>query len=280
MKRILFLLLTLLSACDSGKELLPNLDSHQSVEVVVALNRAGIFSDRRQTSTGKNTNYSVYVQKSDYAHALEILHEYELPRQKSNELEQLLNTSSLMSSELATLRVNRALSLEIERILSDLPGVVTAKALVHNSSVARSLFEEKSKPSASILIKYFSDQPSKLPFDKETIIQVILKSIPEISQEQISLNLVKVEPPTSWLNSDNLSKRLRYLRPFAFRVPQEDLTRAKYQLVGVLLLICFAGFLLGGVSFLVWIRRKYKTELVTYIDNNTNENLPIEKDNG
>lgn len=279
MKKAVLLLILFLVACDAGKEIVPNLDPQQSVEVIVALNRAGILAERKQTSSGKNSLYAVYVQKVDYAKALEILLEYELPKVKSKELEQLLSTSGLVSSELASIRVNRALSLELERILSDLPGVVTAKALVHGATVAKSMFEEKSKPTASILIKYFSDQPSKLPFEKETVLEVILKSIPGILSADISLNLVRVEPPTSWLNSDNISRRLRYVRPFAFRVPQEDLTRAKYQIVGVLLLICFAGFLLGGVSFLIWIRRKYKSEIGIRIESSAVSDLPAEVDN-
>jgi type III secretion system YscJ/HrcJ family lipoprotein len=279
LKRVLLLLIIFLTACDTGKELVTNIDPQQSVEVIVALNRAGIVSERKQTSSGRNALYTVLVQKTDYAKALEILSEYELPKEKSKELEQLLNTSGLVSSELASIRVNRALSLEIERLLTDLPGVVTAKALVHSANnLNKSLFEEKSKPSASVLIKYFSDQPSKVPFEKETVIEVVTKSIPGITATEISLNLVKIESPTSWLNSKSLSRRLKYVRPFAFRVPEEDLTKAKYQIVGVLLLICFAGFLLGGISFLAWIRRKYKSEAGIMIESSPASDLPIEVD--
>lgn len=280
MKRaILSLFVLFFVACDSGKELVQNLDSQQSVEVVVVLNRAGIFAERVQANTSRNATYSVFVQKTDYARALEILLEYELPREKSKELQDLLSSTNLMSSDLSSIKVNRALSIEIERMLSDLPGVVAVKALVNSPSQAKSLFEQKPQPTASVLIKYFSDQPSKIPFEKEAILEIISKSISGIQSTGISVNLVKVEPPTSWLNSDNYSRRLRYVRPFAFRVPQEDLARAKYQIVGVLLLICFAGFLLGGVSFLIWVRRKYKpdnTDLNVLIESVGTKDLPAQ----
>ena len=256
-KLILYFLLLFLISCENSKEIAQNVSSSQSAQIVVALNRAGIQSERVKTSSGRKVEYKVHVANNDYARALEIITAYELPKNESKEFESLINDSSYLSSDLSAIKVNRALSLELERLLIEFPGVISANVLVRASGDNNSIFGKSFEQSASIVIKYFTNQPSKIPFDKQQIVKVVEKALPGIKKENVALNLVKVDPPNSWLSKNVGTSKLKYVRPFAFRVPQEDLNRAKYQIIGVLVLICFAGFLLGGVSFLIWLRKRY-----------------------
>jgi len=272
-KLILYSVLVFLISCNNSKEITQNINAKQSAQIIVALNHVGIQSERVLTSSGRKTEYKVLVSNNDYARALEILTEYELPKKESKEFETLINDSSYLSSDLNSIKVNRALSLELERLLMEFPGVISANVLVRTSGNSASIFNESSEQTSSVVIKYFSSQPSKMPFNEGQILKIIEKALPGIKKEDVALNLIRVEPPNSWLSKNLGAAKLKYVRPFAFRVPQEDLNRAKYQIIGVLVLICFAGFLLGGVSFLIWLRKRYSNKQVSSVlleDENTN----------
>ncbi len=264
-KLIFYCVFVFLISCNNSKEITQNINAKQSAQIIVALNHVGIQSERVLTSSGRKIEYKILVPNSDYARALEILTEYELPKKESREFEALINGSDYLSSDLSSIKVNRALSLELERLLMEFPGVISANVLVRTTGDNNSVFNKESEQTSSVVIKYFSGQPSKMPFNKDQILKIIEKALPGIKREDVALNLIRVEPPNSWLSKNLGTSKLKYVRPFAFRVPQEDLNRAKYQIIGVLVLICFAGFLLGGVSFLIWLRKRYSNKKVSNV---------------
>jgi type III secretion system YscJ/HrcJ family lipoprotein len=249
----------LLSGCGSEIELHSKLDAEQSVEVLVALNRAGIQASRARTSSGRNESYSVSVPSANYQSALEVLHEYGLPGKQRDSVNEMLSPQGLFPSspELSGLRVDHVLALEIERLLEGMPGIASAKVIVRSRSLQgqRRIFGNTENSSVSLLIRYSAVGKSQLPFSVEEVKKIVMKAVPNLVEDNISISASKINVGSLFSDDALTNGQLRKVSPFAFRVPQQDYMRAKYQLVGILLLICFAGILLGSVVGAILMRR-------------------------
>lgn len=276
LKKIRFFLIFLvyclilgLSACGNEVELHSKLDAEQSVEVLVALNRAGIQASRESVSSGRNESYRVLVPSANYQSALEVLHEFGLPSKNKESVDQLLNPRGLFPSspELSGLRVDHVLALEIERLLEGMPGIASAKVIVRSRSLEANprMFKRNENASASLLIRYSALGKSQLPFSIEEVKKIVLKAVPDLLAENISISVSKIKVGSNFSDEALQSGQLRKVSPFAFRVPEQDYLRAKYQLIGILLLICFAGILLGSVVGAILMRRS----IVRRINNST-----------
>jgi len=256
---VVLLLGMTLSGCGSDVELHSKLSADQSVEMLVALGRAGIEAERERTSSGRNEIFSVSVPRSNYQSALEVIHEYGLPSKSKENVEQLIKPGGLFPSspQMSGLRIDHVHALEIERLLEDLTGVDSAKVIVRSQSVARNSRRSSDfKASASVLLRYSSGNDSQLPFSISEVQKIVSKSVPGILKDNISITTSKLTLGSSMREGAVSPGNLKRISPFAFRVPQQDYLRAKYQLVGILLLICFAGILLGWATGSILTRRK------------------------
>lgn len=255
----LFLSAFLISGCNSDVELHSKLNADQSVEMLVALGRSGIQGKREGVSSGRSEVYRVTVPSLSYQDALEVIHEYGLPSKSEQEVDELIKPGGLFPSspQMSGLRIDHVHALEIERLLEDLAGVDSAKVIVRSQSIGlRGRRSSDIKASASILIRYSSGRESQLPFSVPEVTNIVLKAVPGISEENISITTSKLVVGNAVRQSGAAVGNLKRVSPFAFRVPEQDYLRAKYQLVGILLLICFAGILLGWATGSILTRRR------------------------
>lgn len=256
-----------LSACNSSKELQGGLDGRQSIDAFVALQRAGISAEREKTSSGNQERYRVTVAARDYARALEILHEYGIPRNSEQTIESLIQpqTFAPAAQEMSELRADYALELRVERLLLALPGIVDARVLVRAHLGGADLKKETNdKPSASVVIRYVSPS-GNLPFAVNEVKEIVAQAVSGLRPDDILINVSRAMiPGESGLFSvsagdgggDSKAVKPQMKRLLGFRVPEEDLEKALVQLVLYLLLFCIAGGILGYVWAMVRARRQ------------------------
>jgi type III secretory pathway lipoprotein EscJ len=260
-----------LPGCDGTKEVQGGLDGRQSIDVFVTLQRAGIPAEREKTSSGREDRYRVAVAARDYTRALEVLHEYGIPRSEEHSIESLMQpqTFAPATQEMSELRLDYALSLRVERLLLALPDVVDARVLVRSRMGSAGPNKEAGgKPSASVIIRYVSPSGS-LPFAVNEVKELVAQAVPGLRADDILINVSRaILPGESGLfggsvsEKNGSSKQDPMVQPsplkklLGFRVPEEDREKALIQLVLYLLLFCIAGGILGYVWGTVKARKQ------------------------
>src|SRR5690606_4179144 len=117
-----------------------------------------------QTGQGRNQRFSVRVDSADYQNANEVLHEFGLPREDHETVEELTEQKGFIpnSQEMAQMRLERALAVQLEHLLQALPGVVDVRATVQSQR------GERAQPTASVVIRYVASG-GKTPFSLDEI---------------------------------------------------------------------------------------------------------------
>lgn len=131
-KLLIVLILTFLSACSEQELLVSDVDERSSVEIMVVLQESGIDAERIQLSSGRESRFKIQVSQAEYLQALNILHQYGLPRSDQDNLANITKPQGFSPNppEIAALRLDHAIALEIERMLSSFPGVIDRKSVV------------------------------------------------------------------------------------------------------------------------------------------------------
>lgn len=248
-RRLGVLIATLsLLACAGSEELLSGLEVQQAVEIVVALKNSGVTAEMERVSTGREEKYSVTVSRSDRMSAMRVLDEYHLPRKSDETFESLTTGDAFVPNlrEIAQLRFDRALSVEVERALAAFDGVVEARAVIRSQLLLDS--GKSSSPSASVVIRYTSKSGTQ-PFSSDEIKNTVAKSVPGLTPEGVNLNTTRVflsGAPTSdtaaGVDAKGNVVTLARVRPFPFMVPAADQTRVRNILSALL-----GGFALTGL---------------------------------
>lgn len=251
-KFILAMAVLLLIGCGE-RELLGGLGEKQSMEIMVRLSRAGIQSDQELSSTGRERQFRILVDSSDYLRALEVLHEYGLPRNQEESIEALTRSKGFLpdSPEMAAMRRDHALGLEVERLLEALPGVVEAKVVIRSVQRFGFLGQEKDSGStASVVIRY-SARGGSVPFSVDDVKQIVSRTAPGLTAERVNITTTPVllSPELMGIQEEgsgqgNLTVLTR-LWPFQFQVPRTDKERAQRQLSWVLAVFVVCGCIFG-----------------------------------
>lgn len=248
--RILVLLFALaLAGCDAV-EVLSGVEQSQANRVVAALSQHGVFAvAKRQGSSGKGFN--VEVSSDDYVEAINLLQELSLPGESRESFNDILKTSGLLPDlkEVEDLRIDRALATQVEDLLSNLPGVISVKAMV-------SLKREAGQGAGQITVVVQKLAGGTLVED--TLRQLLLPVIPGVEAANIHINFV--DRPTQVVKRateavENSGGKLIYqpLVPFLryFRVPASDYNRLRIILLAMMGL---TAFVCGSLGFLVGYR--------------------------
>ena len=245
----------LCSACSDQQELASNLDTEQSIEIVVALKGVGISSNRERISTGRESRYTVSVSPSEYLRALQVMHEYRLPNEHSDQFNEVTAAQGLApnSPEMNRLRIDRALSLEAERVLGGLPGILDVKAVVRSASSSQSgSVPEGTGPSVALVIRYLSPS-GNVPFSVDEVKKLVMKTVPGTDPDSIMINTSRVFFPIAAsaegaTGSDGQPNAAAYvqLRPFPFRVLPSERMKAYAQIGTLFLGATLAGIILGA----------------------------------
>lgn len=198
---LLILFSQLIIACAAKEEVASNLSIGQAIEVLLSLSHSGVSAQRLKTGTGKNEKFSIVVPADDYLKAIEILHEFNLPRKDTETLESLTAQEGFTPNikQISELKLDRALAVEAERLILALNGIVDARVVIRSNLVSSENFlgatspeRDANRPKATIVLK-FNTSNENLPVEIEQKIKNIISQIvPTISADDILLTALRV----------------------------------------------------------------------------------------
>ncbi len=236
------ILLTFLVGCNYVP-VAEDLSQRQANEVIAALNDRGIGS-YAERGTGSRANYKVEVKRGFYSQAKSVLFELQLPSEDKLTFADLTTQKGLVpnSREIESLRVDRALAVQVEDLLNAISQVQEARVVVRAKSL-----ETGQSPSVSVVIK----ERKGTVVDPAEVVRIVSKTVPGINIDQISLYKAqqydsKVVVSDSGVYNAAGKVVAVPLTPFlhSYRVPEGDYNG---------LAITFAAFLVltGAIGFLV-----------------------------
>lgn len=235
-KKLLIILLLLTASCGDSELLVSSVSEADSVQIMVVLQKSGIAAKRVATSSSKEARFKIEVVPSDYAKALNILHQYDLPKRDSDSLASVTEPRGFAPNppEINSLRLDHALSLEIERMLGSLPGIIGVKTLV------RSNFSEQNSK-VSVVIRYTSDS-KELPFKIDEVKNIILQSVPSLNPNNMQVSAHKI---SNLAAKDSDAGEYVLFAPFNFQIKKDQKLFAEKQLLIALGVFCFIGGIVG-----------------------------------
>lgn len=242
--RVLFLLLIgLLSACQ-GEQVGSGLDQNRANHMVAALSARGIGAVARKEAGGRGT-FGVWVEKSARGEAAVLIDEQGLLEKGSSSFEDLISNQGILPSsrEVEQLKVDRAVAIEVERLIENIPGVVSARAIVRQS-----FLKESEQPTVSVVIEDESEAQGR----QEQFAAIVLSAVPGVLRDRI---LIAVEH--SKVDND-LRREIGILnikgKPIPlplenflgiWRVPKDDYSSLAYTLVALIAACIFIGGIIG-----------------------------------
>jgi len=245
-RRLLLTVFLFASSSCGWEDVVQGVSQKQSVEIMVALERAQI--EVRRDQDGRSDEYRILVAESDRGRALEVLHEFGLPREQERGLEELTRQRGFVpnSQAMNQLRLDLALARQVEELMLALPGVVDVGVVVRS---------HLGSPKASVVIRYVSHS-GRVPFSREEIVDLVVNSVPDIAQKDIQLTLNRVYlPAATATDQEGTVVPLSRLSPFMFQVPERERSVARKQ-IGVVLFAAVCCALFVGLFTGVKLHRK------------------------
>lgn len=266
--------LLLLVGC-SDKELLSSVDEQQSREVLIALSQSGIKADRSliaNNSIGGESRYAVVVARGDFSRALEVLQSYDLPGRANQSIEFLTAPTGIVPNapEIAALRADFILARSVERILSDLAGVVRVRAVVRSVRPFEGSGDTTNSPRVAVVISYRTPSDKFLTSNQE-VVELIAQVVPGAKGEKVTIKLINLgssEFPTASNTVDGVvaegsSQELIDIWPVPwlnFKIPNSQQYQARVR-VGLLVgITAICSFCLGIYFTVFWAnsRRRFR----------------------
>lgn len=230
-KLVLVILLTsslIFIGCNSI-ELVSELSQDQAREIIAALTRDGV-SAAIEKGSGARPKYVVTVPKGTYLKAIQLLQDQGLPKPPRRTLDEY-NASGLLptSREMELLKADRALALDIEDMLSEVPSVFSSHAVVRSHG--------QSEPSVSITV--VTRKPD--PITEDQVREVAYRVIPGVKPENtwVKVSISKTVNP--------LTRDISTYVPFLSiaKVAEEDHLRLASIMTIALLLFAVLGIVVG-----------------------------------
>jgi type III secretion system YscJ/HrcJ family lipoprotein len=165
-----------------------DLEESEANEIVVALEESGIGADK---ATLRGDRFEIRVAARDLGDALRALDAADLPREREEGFEALMDESSLVpsASEESTRRT-AAVSAELARSIERLPGVVDAR--VHLSVPERGRFSDAPAlaPRGSVLVRH----EEGASIDPERVRALVCGAVSGLSRADVEVVSVEVPP--------------------------------------------------------------------------------------
>ena len=194
-------LVALLGLCGcSQSPVADQVTQQEANELVAMLDHYGIQS-AVASSTGSRGRYEVLV-ASDFASQARILMQANgLPRSADDELEKVLEPKGLLPNtrEMEQFRLDRAMSLEVEKLLEQVPLVKRSRVVI------RSQFRVGGEPSASIVVQHADWDPT---FDAAAFTKKMREAISpvlgSINPEKVHFQLIPVSREEGFKASEDI----------------------------------------------------------------------------
>lgn len=160
MRRLTYLLLALTVSCfgvGCSVELEHGLDERQANQIAALLDSSGVSAEKVRDDG--SDGWKIVVAKTEMARAFRLLEANDLPRRDRRGMSELLAERSLLPSQSEEqARMELARSVELERTLEHVPGVVSAR--VHLASTTSGPWDPKASPGRASVLLRTSGTPS------------------------------------------------------------------------------------------------------------------------
>lgn len=169
------------------------LDETQANRVVVALDRAGVVAEKDADPAAEG-RFRVSVERDEAARAIVALRDEELPAPTAPGLLDSMGKGALIPSQLTEhAQYASGLAGELERTLSTVEGVLTAR--VHLSLPESDPLREgpRAKATAAVLLKYRGANP---PIDALEVKRLIAGAAPGLAPDDVAVVLVSRPAPS------------------------------------------------------------------------------------
>jgi type III secretion protein J len=236
-------LVALLLALIAGACTVPvatGIDDPDANRVVATLERAGIAAEKAQDPGGGEERYRVEVPRAEAARAVALLGEQGLPPRKVQGMLQALGAGDLVPSRAAEHeRLVLGLAGELERTLTGMDGVVSAR--VHLAMPRRSPLRDdpEARPSASVLIQH---RGNASPLPDADVRKLVTHAVVGLDPERVFVASVAVLSP--------LPRDLERVGPLT---TTQDVAR---KLRVALFALAVLGLALAGCIVFLWSRAR------------------------
>jgi type III secretion protein J len=177
----MFVCILMLSGCKV--DLYSGLSQEDVNQMMVVLTNADIDSDK---SVAKDGSLSLAVDKRDFVRSVELLRQHGYPRKTYQSVNDIFPSGQLVTSPTQErVKINYLKEQSLEKMLSDIDGVISARVSVALSSSDPG--EETVPASASVFIKYSSDV--NMEGFVTQIKSLVHNSVPELNYDAISVVL-------------------------------------------------------------------------------------------
>lgn len=242
MSRYMALLSAIASLASCTVPVASSLDEPQANQIVVALDRAGVFAEKEADPSSEG-RYRVTVGRDDAARAISTMREEDLPSPPAAGMLDAIGKGSLVPSQLAEhAQYVTGIAGELERSIRGIEGVQSAR--VHLSLPQRDAFgdTERERPTASVLVKH---RGATAPIDAHDLRLLVAGAAPGLAAESVAV--VMLPRPAAAPSQD---RDLARLGPVA--VTRGSLRWLRLGVVvSALIHMTLAGALLG-----LWMRLK------------------------
>lgn len=222
-------------------ELLSDISARDAVEISNALFRVGIPVSREHVVRSGKESYTLTISPRDEARALEILSALDVPRDNDQSFSDLLEGKNFVpeSDDVSRLKIDRALGLEIERLILALPSVSRVRAQVRsNGSLNGGPKRAGDKTSVTLFVVATSDD-DKLIVTDDQLRTAVLGVLPGLDPAAMTFTLVKDAATTAGGIVVSL------LTPFSFRVISTDRLLAQQQIAVVIFVTLGCSIIVG-----------------------------------
>lgn len=248
------LVIVFLVACEQS-QLVQDVSQNQALEIVSELSQRNITSEA-QKQQGIGGSYQVVVAPEDYNRSVTILHSLGLPGKEEVSVSDLLKSSSFLpqSRTMEGIKIDRALSIELESHLSKIPGVVEADVFVRTVSDGL-----EKKRALSVVVSH--EKGVEVP--RNLVLMHLNKTFPDISDAHIMLSVLPIKsrkegvsaPMITGGKSKGKTRTLKSGRvPFLvfFEVEKPSYFTAAMFVVGFIVLLCLFGMVVG-YTYAEWV---------------------------
>lgn len=178
---VMFICILMLSGCKV--DLYSGLNQEDTNQMMVILTNANIDSEK---SVSKDGSLSLAVDKVNFVHSVELLHQHGYPRRTYQSVNDIFPSGQLVTSPTQErVKINYLKEQGLEKMLSDIDGVISARVSVALSSSEPG--EEVIPASASVFIKYSPDV--NMEGFVTQIKSLVHNSVPELNYDSISVVL-------------------------------------------------------------------------------------------